>query len=266
MTPSPISEHDRDLLDPDFATQSDGTRIAYRRRDGSAPGIVFLGGYRSNMGGDKARHLDGYAAASGRGYLRFDYSGHGQSDGEFEQGTIGRWTQDVLFALDALTDGPQVLVGSSLGGWLALLVAMARPERVAAILTVSLAADFTAHVRDVLFSDAHRAELEKQGRVLVPDCHGGEPFAITRRLIDEAEAHLLLTREALPITVPMRLIHARNDQDVPWSIGNEIADRVEGNDVRVTVVKDGDHQLSRDQDLALMSRELDDLYAVLNRR
>ncbi len=218
------------------------------------------------MGGDKAQHLDAYAAAAGRHFLRFDYSGHGQSDGEFEQGTIGGWTQDALFALDTLTDGPQVLVGSSLGGWLALLVAIARPERVSAILTVSLAADFTAHVRDVLFSDAHRAELVRHGRVLVPDCHGGEPFAITRRLIDEAEDHRLLVRETLPIAVPMRLLHARNDRDVPWSIGNEIADRVESSDVRVTVVKDGEHQLARNQDLNLMLRELDDLYAVLGRR
>lgn len=263
MTLPPICDREPDPPEPGFAIQPDGVRIAYRRRDGSAPGIVFLGGYRSNMGGDKARHLDAYAANAGRGYVRFDYSGHGQSDGEFEQGTIGGWTRDALFALDTLTDGPQILVGSSLGGWLALLVAMARPERVAAILTVSLAADFTVHVRDVLFSDAHRAELAQQGRVLVPDCHGGEPFAITRRLIEEAEEHLLLTRETLPVAVPMRLLHARFDQDVPWSTGNEIADRVESSDVRVTVVKDGDHQLSRNQDLALMSRELDDLYAVL---
>ncbi len=242
-----------------FATREDGTRIAYRRRTGKGPGILFLGGFRSDMEGTKARALDAHAAEAGRTFLRFDYFGHGLSDGRFEAGTIGRWTEDAVFVLDTLTQGPQVLVGSSLGGWLALLIALKRPERVAAILTVSLAADFTRHVHDVIFGDEQRRQMAHDGQVLIPDCHGGEPYAITRHLIEEAEAHFLLPRDRIAITAPVRLIHGQLDQDVPWSTSLEIAERVEARDVRVTLVKDGEHQLARPVDLALMLRELDAL-------
>ena len=239
----------------------DGQRLAHVKRPGTGPGVMFLGGFRSSMHGAKALAIEAHCRETGRACLRFDYSGHGHSDGQFEAGTIGHWLDDALHILDHVADGPQILVGSSLGGWIALLVALRRPERVAGLLGIATAADFTAHVHEKLFSNVQRQQLSATGRVLVPDCHGGEPFAITRRLIEEARTHLLLKRRSLPITVPVRLLHGQKDQDVPWQTSLEIAERLAGLDVEVTLVKDGEHQLARDRDIALILTQLDRLAA-----
>lgn len=242
-------------------TLPDGRRLAFVRTPGAEPGIVFFGGLRSSMEGAKARHVEAWCRREGRACLRFDYSGHGKSDGRFEDGTITGWLADATAALEQ-TEGPQVFVGSSLGGWIALLLAIEQPERATGFVGISTAADFTEFIHSELFSDAHREEMRRDGRVLVPDCHGGPPFAITRQLIEDGKRHLLLPRESIPLTCPVRMIHARNDQDVPWDTGLKLADRIIGEDVQVTIVKDGNHQLDRPCDMALLERQIASVIAA----
>lgn len=235
-----------------FVTGPDGTRLAVLMTPGRGPGIVFFGGLRSSMEGEKARHVEALCRSEGRACLRFDYSGHGNSEGRFEDGTITRWLADARAVVDALADGPQIFVGSSLGGWIALLLTLEKPERVAGFLGISTAADFTEFVYNDLFSEEHRTRMQREGFIEVPDCHGGPPFRITRALIEDGKRHLLLTREAIPLACPVRLIHARHDRDVPWDTGLKIADRITATDVQVIIVKDGTHQLNRPADMVLI--------------
>lgn len=242
-----------------FVTGPDGMRLAVSATPGRGPGIIFFGGLRSSMEGDKARHVEALCRREGRACLRFDYSGHGKSEGRFEDGTITRWLADARTVVETMADGPQLFVGSSLGGWVALLLALEKPDQVAGFLGISTAADFTSFVYNDLFSDEHRAMMQREGHIEVPDCHGGPAFRITLGLIEDGKRHLLLTRESIPLTCPMRMVHARNDRDVPWDTGLRLADRITGDDVQVVIVKDGDHQLARPQDLALVDAMLADL-------
>lgn len=226
------------------------TSIAYHRTPGKSPGIMFLGGFMSDMTGTKATFLEGFARARGRSFLRFDYSGHGASSGAFADGTIGRWRGDALAAFDRLSEGPQILVGSSMGGWIALLVALARPYRVAGVVTVAAAPDFTEDLIWARLDPARRAALAGAGYFEEPSAYG-PPYRITRALIEDGRSHLLL-RGAIAIAAPVRLIHGMADPDVPYETSIRAAQRLAGGDVRVTLIKDGDHRLSRDQDLALI--------------
>jgi pimeloyl-ACP methyl ester carboxylesterase len=245
-----------DRPDIEFLTVEGGRRIAVSRLDGASPGVIFFGGLRSDMTGAKALHVETICRRAGRACTRFDYSGHGQSDGDFEDGTISRWLADARVVVDKTGGERHVFVGSSLGGWLALLLAMEKPDRVSAVVGISVAVDFTRYVHDVLFADAHRKELADEGRVLIPDCHGGPPFAITRDLIEDGRDHLLLDRKTLPIECPVRLICARHDKDIPWDTGLRLADKLKSPDVQVTVIKDGEHQLARPSDLQVLQRML----------
>ena len=179
-----------------------GVSIAYRRRAGKSPTLVFLGGFRSDMTGTKAAALDALAAARGQAFLRLDYRGHGESDGAFEDGTIGAWTGDALAAIDALTCGTLVLVGSSMGGWIALLVALARVERVVALVGVAAAPDFTEDLIWKRLEEPARMALETEGVLYEPSEYGERPLAITRALIDDGRRHLLL-RAPIPLTIPV---------------------------------------------------------------
>jgi pimeloyl-ACP methyl ester carboxylesterase len=227
-----------------------GTELAWIRLDGRDPTIVFLPGFRSDMTGDKATALTAFCAERGLGMLRFDYSGHGASSGDFLDGTIGAWVADALAAIDALTSGPLVLVGSSMGGWIALLAAISRPERVAALVGIAAAPDFTQRLMWEAMTPAQHATLERDGVLHVPSLYG-EPTPITLKLIREGAGHLVLTAP-IPIHCPMRLLHGQADPDVPWELALRIAERVETSDVRVILVKDGDHRLSRPADLDLL--------------
>jgi pimeloyl-ACP methyl ester carboxylesterase len=230
--------------------RSDGTQLAWLRTAGRAPAVVFLPGYRSDMAGEKATMLAAFCAARGQAMLRFDYSGHGASDGTFEDGTIGIWAADALTAIDALSEGPLVLVGSSMGGWIALLTALARPARVAGLVGIAAAPDFTETLMWAAMAPAERAVLLRDGVLRVPSQYG-PPYAITRALIEDGRSHLLLGAP-LAIDCPTRLLHGQRDPDVPWETALRIAERVSSEDVRITLVKDGDHRLSRPQDLALL--------------
>lgn len=237
-----------------------GTTIAYRSSPGVGPGLVFLTGFRSDMGGTKAVALERWAQDRGRAFIRFDYHAHGMSSGDWADGCIGRWRDDALAVLDQLTDGPQILVGSSMGGWIALLLALARPERVAGLMGIAPAPDFTERMIRSRLTDAQRLALETQGRFIAPSAYDPEGYPITQHLLEEARAHLLLSGP-IPIRCPVRLLHGQRDPDIPWRTSLDLADALESPDVQVTLVKDGDHRLSRDADIALMLRLVEGLVA-----
>lgn len=227
-----------------------GTELAWQRLPGRGPTVVFLPGYRSDMTGDKATALAALCQARGQAVLLFDYSGHGASDGAFTDGTIGRWTADALAVADALTAGGLVLVGSSMGGWIGLLVALARPGRVAGFVGVAAAPDFTEALMWDTMLPAERATLERDGVLHVSSAYG-EPTPVTRALIEDGRAHLVMGGP-IGLHCPVRLLHGQADADVPWETAMRLAQRIEGADVQVALVKDGTHRMSRAGDLALL--------------
>ena len=239
--------------------RGDGVELAWARTEGRGPTIVFLPGYRSDMTGDKATALAAFCAARGHAMLRFDYSGHGSSGGRFEDGTIGTWTADALAAIDRLTDGPLILVGSSMGGWIALLCAVARQERLAGLVGIAAAPDFTEVLMWQALNFEQRARIMEHGIIHVPGRYG-DPTPITRGLIEDGRNHLVLSAP-IALRCPVRLLQGQADPDVPWELALRIAEHVESADVQVTLVKDGDHRLSRPQDLALLRRVVGDLLA-----
>ncbi len=237
---------------PHFLDLPNGKRIAHHKSAGSGPGVLFLGGFRSDMTGIKAVSLEQWCRKQGRAFIRFDYSGHGQSSGRFETGTIGEWLGDTLAVIDQLAEGPQILVGSSLGGWLSLLAAIARPQRAHALITLACATDFTRRLLLPMFTDAQRAQLRNEGCVLIPcDYADQQPYPITRQLVDEGENHLLLDRP-IPIHCPVRMFHGMQDPDVPWDFSRRTCEQLESTDATLTLIKQGDHRLSEPGDLRLI--------------
>jgi pimeloyl-ACP methyl ester carboxylesterase len=234
--------------------RGDGVELAWAREEGQGPTVVFLPGFRSDMTGDKATALVAYCAARGQAMLRFDYSGHGASGGRFEDGTIGRWTEDALAVIDQASEGPLVLVGSSMGGWIGLLTARARPEHVVGLVGVAAAPDFTEVLMWQAMSFEQRAELMTRGVLHVPSQYG-DPYPITRALIEDGRNHQLL-HGPIELDRPVRLLHGQRDPDVPWEFALRIADQISSGDVRVILVKDGDHRLSRPQDLMLLRQTI----------
>jgi hypothetical protein len=237
----------------------DGERIAWRRAGGRGPTVVWLGGFRSDMAGTKAEALAQWAAARGRAYLRFDYLGHGQSSGDFQaKGTITRWREDALAVLDDLVEGPVVLVGSSMGGWLACLVAMARPERVSALVLMAPAPDFTEKLMAPEIPPEGRADLAATGVWLRPSDYG-DPYPITRNLLEDGARWSILGGEPVPIEVPVRILQGGADPDVPWRHALELAQAIKGDDVVFSLIKDGDHRLSRPLDIERLTAALDEV-------
>lgn len=243
---------------PDILTTPQGRRIAYHRTPGSGPGVVFLGGFRSDMGGTKAMALQAWAERRGRAFLRFDYSGHGESSGAFLDGDIGDWAADAVAAISALSEGPQVLVGSSMGGWIALLVARALPERVAGLVGIAAAPDFTEDSMWAGFTDRQRAELAERGQVDLPSEYSDAPYVITRRLIEEGRQNLVL-RAPLPLPFPVRLLQGTADTDVPPAVALRLMDHADSPDLRLTLVKDADHRFSTPDCLALIEAAVEDV-------
>ena len=241
----------------DFLTTPQGRRIAYERLEGQGPGVVFLGGFRSDMQGSKAQHLRDWAAARGRAFLRFDYSGHGESGGAFEEGCIGDWAEDARAAIGALTTGPQVLVGSSMGGWISLLIARDHPELVAGLVTIAAAPDFTERGFWAGFSAAQRAALEAEGQVALPSEYGA-PLILTRRLIEDGRQRLVMDRP-LPLAVPVRMLQGTADADVPMGWAHDLLAHASGEDLRLTLVKGADHRFSTPDCLALVAATLEEV-------
>ena len=226
----------------------DGEEVAWRRMDGAGPTVVWLGGFRSDMAGTKAQALADWALAEGRGYVRFDYLGHGESSGAFENGTISRWRADALAVIDELTTGPLVLVGSSMGGWLACLVAAVRPERLAGMVLIAPAPDFTEKLMAPEMDAAAKVEMAETGVWLRPSAYG-EPYPITRALLEDGARWSILPGP-VPVEAPVRILQGGADPDVPWRHALELAQALKAEDVVFTLVRDGDHRLSRPQDIA----------------
>ncbi len=242
-----------------FLTRDDGERIAWRRLAGAGPTVVWLGGFRSDMSGTKAQALADWAAARGRAYVRFDYLGHGESSGDFgAKGTITRWRADALAVLDELTAGPLLLVGSSMGGWIACLAALARPDRVQALALIAPAADFTDKLMAPGLPPEGHAALKADGVWLRPSLYG-DPYPITRTLLEDGARWSILTSEPVPIEVPVRILQGGADPDVPWAHALALAQQLKGEDVVFTLIKDGDHRLSRPQDIERLIAVLDEL-------
>lgn len=234
----------------DYITTPEGRRIAYAHTPGTGPGVVFIHGLKSDMEGTKALALEAWARAEGRGFLRFDCSGHGLSGGAFEVGCIGDWFEDARAAITQLTEGPQVVVGSSMGGWLALLLARELPERVAGLVTIAAAPDFTEDGFWADFTAAQRATLAAQGYVDLPSDYG-EPYRITRHLIEEGRTRLVL-RSPLALPFPARFLQGDADSSVPVSWAYRLLAHAEGADIRLTVVKGADHRFSEPDELRLI--------------
>lgn len=231
-------------------TSPEGRRLAFRRA-GPAPGkptFVWLSGFKSDMSGGKAMALEAWAKAQGGGALLFDYSGHGQSGGRFEDGTISAWREDALAAIDAQTTGPLVLVGSSMGGWMALLAALARPERVKGLVLIAPAPDFTEKLMWPEFTPAQQAEIMDEGFTLRPSGYG-DPYPITRALIEDGRQWSLLDKD-IPFAGPVRILQGMQDADVPWGHALALTTALTADDLVLTLIKDGDHRLSRDEDIA----------------
>ncbi len=243
---------------PDYLPCRDGATIAYHRLAGTTPGIVFLSGFRSDMTGTKALFLDEYCRRRGRPYVRFDYFGHGASSGEIALGTIGRWAEDAVAVLDSLTEGPQILVGSSMGGWIMLLAALARLPRIRALVGVAAAPDFTEDLLWPRLTAEQRRELSETERVILPSDYDLAGYIYSSELIEDGRRHLLL-RSDIALDCPVRLLHGMRDRSVPWRTSLRLADRLASGDVAVTLVKTGDHRLSSGPDLARLAATLDEL-------
>lgn len=241
-----------------FLSRPDGRRLAYRRVAGKGPGVVFLGGFRSDMTGTKAAFLDAWARARGQAYLRFDYTGHGASSGEFRDGAIGDWARDAQDMVAALTEGPQVLVGSSMGGWIALLLAQRMPGRIAGLVGIAAAPDFTEDEMWANMDAAARARLARDGEVAVPSAYGDEPYPITRRLIEDGRTNLVL-RDPLDLAFPVRLLHGSADADVPLTVPLRLLAHAAAADMSLTIVKDADHRFSAPENLELIARTIEEV-------
>ncbi|MBK5945907.1 alpha/beta hydrolase [Rhodobacter veldkampii DSM 11550] len=237
----------------------EGRRIAFNRTDGAGPGVVFLGGFRSDMDGTKALALEAWARAQGRAFVRFDYSGHGKSGGTFEAGCIGDWFEDARAVISAQAAGPQVLVGSSMGGWVSLLIAREMPETVAGLVTIAAAPDFTEDSMWAGFTDAQRAELLTTGQTTLSSDYGA-PYIITRRLIEDGRDRLVL-RSPLPLPFPTRFLQGTADADVDLSVALRLLAHAGGDDMRLTLVKGADHRFSTPDCLRLIEDSVAEVLA-----
>ncbi len=232
-----------------------GRKIAYSKTCGTAPGVVFLGGFMSDMEGTKAIYLEGWARDQGRAFLRFDYSGHGQSSGVFADGCIGEWADDAQQAILELTAGPQILVGSSMGGWIALLMAKRIPQNISGLVGIAAAPDFTEDSMWDGFSDDQKAAIIETGQLALESDYSDEPYIITKKLIEDGRNQLVL-RTPLNLPFPARFLHGTADTDVDISVALRLLDHAAGNDLRLTLVKGANHSFSEPENLSMIRRAI----------
>ena len=246
-----------------FLQRNDGESIAYHHTPGKGPGVMFLTGFKSDMQGGKALALEAHCVSMGYAFTRFDYFGHGESSGAFDDGTIGRWADDTGIILEEICEGPQVLVGSSMGGWIMLLTALRQPEKVCGLVGIAAAPDFTHDLIPERLTPEQRDDLESQGYCDIPNCYDDqEPYRIWNRFLDEGNQHLLLTDD-IKFDMPVRLIQGMLDEDVPWKTAHSIMDRLTSDDVEVQFVKSGDHRLSEPHDIDRLLRTVEALLEQL---
>lgn len=242
------------MTEPSYLMRKNRPGLAYIHTPGSAPPVMFLGGFMSDMHGTKATFMEGQCRMRGQEFLRFDYSGHGLSEGKFADGTIGLWKEDTLAVFDHMIKSPAVLVGSSMGGWIALHLALARPERVQAIIGIAAAPDFTQGMYEEYLTETQKHEIAEKGFTEMPSDYGA-PYIITRALIEDGKRQLLLDRDH-DLALPIRLLQGKQDPQVPWQTVLRIKERFKMADVEITFIEDGDHSLSRPEDLALLDRNV----------
>lgn len=245
---------------PKYLNTPQGRKIAYHKSRGTNPGVVFLSGFKSDMEGAKAVYLEQWAKRSGRAYLRFDYSGHGQSSGDFLDGSIGDWAEDAKAAIMTLTEGPQILVGSSMGGWLSLICSKVVPERVCGLVTIAAAPDFTEDSIWWDFDETQRKDLMDKGQVLLASNYGNEPYTITRRLIKDGR-NFLVFRERLELPFPVRFLCGTADADVELSLTLRLLEHAESPDMRLTLVDGADHRFSDENCLELIASTIEEVIA-----
>lgn len=245
------------MSDPHFFATPQGRRLAYHLHAGRGPVVVFLGGLKSDMEGTKALHLEDWARREGRAFLRFDYSGHGQSSGLFEEGAIGDWAQDSFEIIQALTEGPVLPVGSSMGGWQALLLSRSMGARIAGMVTIAAAPDFTEDGYWASFTDAQKSQIEKAGQVEIPSDYM-EPYIITRRMIEDGRQHLVL-HAPLELPFPVRCLQGTRDTAVSTDTALRLLDHATCPDMRLTLVKDADHRFSDGPCLTLIEAAIEDV-------
>jgi pimeloyl-ACP methyl ester carboxylesterase len=238
---------------------SGGRKLAYAHRPGRLPGVLFCTGFNSDMGGDKAMAIAAWCRSQGRQFTRFDYSGHGASSGNFEDGTLGDWLEDALAIFDRVTSGQQIIVGSSMGAWVMLLLAVARSQRVNSLLAIAPAPDFTRYMLRERLSAAQVAQLAEDGYCQIDNQYDdGQPYRIRRRLLEEAEQHEMLDT-VIGIDCPVRIIHGQRDQDIPWQRSLQLVEALRSDDVELQLVKQGDHRLSTAVDIQRMLATLEQL-------
>lgn len=243
-----------------FFDTAQGRRIAYHKTGGAGPCLVFCGGLKSDMQGTKALHLEAWAKARGLAFLRYDYSGHGESSGTFEEGAIGDWHEDSLAILEAVTEGPLCVVGSSMGGWQTLLLARAIPRRIMGMVTIAAAPDFTEDGYWASFTEAQKAELEAVGHVALPSDYM-EPYIITKRMIEDGRKHLVL-RTPLDLPFPVRFLQGTADTAVSVATAVRLLEHAQGPDMRLAVIKDADHRFSDGLCLRLIEETVSDVIAA----
>jgi len=240
---------------PRFVTGTDNRKIAYHKLEGSAPTVIFCGGYMSDMEGTKALFLEETCDKLGLSYVRFDYSGHGSSSEDFVEGTIGKWRDDGLSIIDQVTQGPLIIVGSSMGGWIGLLLSLAREQRIKAFIGIAPAPDFTRELMWDKYSDDIKATLKRDGLYLEPSDYSDEPYKVSYSLIRDGENHILLNKP-IALSCPVRLFHGLEDSEVPHEYSARIAGKLTSEDVIISYNKSGDHRLSSDADLQRLRQAL----------
>lgn len=238
-----------------YIAKPTGEKLAYVQAKRGLPHIVFLSGFKSDMTGSKALEMDAWCAAEGYSFTRFDYRGHGQSDGDFLDGCIGDWLDDALHILEHVVAEPCILIGSSMGGWLSLLAALKRPEQVKALTLIAPAPDFTERLMWQQFSPEQQHAMQVLGYVDLPNCYDdGEPYRITKKLIEDGRQHLLLNGALAKLKQPIRILHGMADVDVPWQISAEIAEQVASEDVEIHYIKNASHRMSEPVQLELLKQ------------
>ncbi|ADE39480.1 alpha/beta fold hydrolase [Candidatus Puniceispirillum marinum] len=245
--------------EPDFLDINDTQRIAYHKIDGQKPGIIFLCGHGSDMQGTKSIYMENWARAQGHAFIRFDYRGHGASDGNFLDLAISDWTADALAVIDQLTAGPQILVGSSLGGWIMLNAACSRPERIAGLIGIAAAPDFTKElIWDKLDKDAQSA-MKQTGFLSVPNPYADEPVIYPYHLVEDGAGHLHLQGDMIKINAPVRLLHGMQDEEVPWQVASRIMEKLVSDDVLLHLDKTATHRFSEPAQLDLLGQTIANL-------
>ena len=247
----------------EFLITKTGRRLAYVQTAGSGPGVIFLGGFMSDMSGTKALHLEAWCKEQGLAFLRFDYSGHGASSEAFTDGCVGDWAEDAQAVIEELTKGKQILVGSSMGGWISILIAQRLPDRLAGLVTIAAAPDFTEDGLWAGFNEDTRRYLLEEGVVNIPFDYG-DTYPITKRLIEDGRSHLVL-RNTLSLQFPVRLLQGDEDMDVSVELANILFSHIEGPDVQLKLLKGADHRFSAPNALALMEAAISDVICAIEK-